>query len=127
MKLKQAVCMLMIAASVVLLAAGPSVAAGPDDGIWFVVQSNPTHGAFQYYTSVHQNGVTVVLMSAYGNGRWDFGIGTRSGNTVEGTAYDAVTGAAYGTFSVTLTSSTTFNGHVVIDGVVWSLSGSKLF
>jgi hypothetical protein len=111
----------------VLLTAGQSAAVGPDDGIWLVLQSNPTHGAFQYYTSVHQNGATVVLMSAYGNGTWDFGIGTRSGNTVQGVAYDAVTGVAYGTVSVTLTSSTTFSGQANIGGVVWSLSGVKLF
>jgi len=111
----------------VLLTAGQSVATGPDDGIWFVVQSNPQRGVFQFYTSFHQNGATVVVINAFGNGGWAFGIGTRSGNTVQAILYDAVTGAAYGTGSVTLTSSTTFSGQVNVGGEVWSLVGSKLF
>ena len=111
----------------VLLTAGQSAAVGPDDGIWFVLQSNPAQGAFSYYVSVHQNGATVVLMNAYGNGAWDFGIGTRSGNTFQGTGYNAVTGVPLGTGTITLTSSTTFSGTTNVGGVVWSLAGSKLF
>ena len=111
----------------VLLTAGQSVAVGPDDGVWLVHQTAPGYPAFQYYVSVHQNGTTVVIMSAYGDGTWDFGIGTRSGATVQGTLYDSITGAAYGTATVTLTSSTTFSGSANVAGVVWSLSGSKLF
>ena len=111
----------------VLFTASISAATGPDDGIWLVLQSNPQHGAFTYYVSVHQNGAVVVVMNAYGNGAWDFGIGTRSGNTFQGTLYNPITGAAYGTGTVTLTSSTTFSGQANIGGVVWSLAGSKLF
>jgi hypothetical protein len=121
---KRVLCAAIVTASVLLMA-GQSVATGPDDGIWFVVQSNPQRGVFQLYTSVHQNGTTVVLISLYGNGAWDFGIGTRSGDTAQGTGY-TVSGLPIGTFSVTLTSSTTFSGQAIVGGVVWSLVGSKL-
>ena len=124
---KCVLCAAIVTASVLLLTASISTATGPDDGIWFVVQSNPQHGVLQYYTSLHQNGSTVVIMNAFGNGSWNFGIGARSGNSVQGTLYNAVTGAADGTASVTLTSSTTFSGQANIGGVVWSLAGSKLF
>jgi hypothetical protein len=55
-------------ALLLLLLAAPIFAAGPGDGIWFVVQSNPQRGVFQFYTSFHQNGATVVVINAYGTG-----------------------------------------------------------
>ena len=111
----------------VLLTAGHSAAVGPDDGVWLVLQSNPQQGAFSYYVSMHQNGAVLVVMLAHGNGVWEFGIGTRSGNTFQETSYNAVTGAPFGTWTATLTSSTTLSGSAVVGGVVWSLAGSKLF
>jgi hypothetical protein len=124
---KRLLCAAIITASVLLFTAGTSTAAGPDDGIWFVVQSSPQHGVLQYYTSVHQNGSTVVIINAFGNGEWDFGVGARSGNSVQSTLCHAVTGATYGTVNVTLTSSSTFSGQAIIAGISWSLVGSKLF
>jgi len=115
-----------IIAATVLLTAGQSAAVGPDDGVWLVHQSGPQY-EFQFFASIHQNGATVVVVNAYQDGTWDYSIGTRSGATVQGTGYDPITGATYGTYSVTLTSGTTFSGQANVGGVVWSVSGTKLF
>ena len=116
-----------IVAAFMLLTVGQSAAVGPDDGVWLVVQSSQQYGTFQFFASIHQNGATVVIMNAYQDGAWDYSIGTRSGATVQGTGYDPITGATYGTYSVTLTSCTTFSGQANVLGVVWSVSGTKLF
>ena len=116
-----------IVAGLLLVTAAPSGAVGPDDGIWYVIESHPLYGAFAFYASVHQNGTTVVTINVnQATGGWTFGIGTRVANTVSGTFFDS-NGVPGGTGTITLTSGSTFVGQAVFDGAVWSLTGAKVF
>ena len=121
---------------VVLVAASPVLAAGQFDGIWSGHLSNPEFcpepGDCPYFFSIHQNdaflqtngfNTVVVLLDAFGI--WCFVLGTLSGSTLQGTAFDSDF-QPIGTFSMTV-SGTMLSGQTQMYGTPYSVTATKLF
>jgi hypothetical protein len=129
--MRHTVWVIVLAAAILLLCVGHSTAVGPDDGVYQVLQSHPTFGNLSYFVSVHQNdaflpsGINIVIASLFGDTTWTYGLGRRTGATVQGTLYRP-NGTVYGTFTGALTG-TAINGSAVVSGVTFTLAGSKLF
>ena len=129
--MKRTACVVLIMAGLLLATTSPSVALGPDDGVWQVTQFHPAVGLLIFFASIHQNdaflpqGFNFLFASLFGDGAWRYGIGIRSGQVIHGTLYFP-NGGVYGTFSVTL-SGATLSGQASIQGTVFAISGNKLF
>ncbi len=125
----------------VLLTASPALAAGQFDGIWSGRLSDPQFcpeaGDCPYFFSIHQNdtflanrdllpnGFNVVVVLLDGFGSWTFVLGTLTGSTLQGVAFD-VDFSQIGTFSMTVTP-TTLSGQLQQYGIQYSVSGVKIF
>ena len=117
---------------VCLVLSTPALAVGPDDGLYLITETNPAFAPRLVYVSVHQNdnflsnGFNILILNLNPSGTsWDYGLLRRTGNTVQGTLY-GTNGQAYGSTSGTI-SDGTVNGQVIIRGVPFTLSGSRLF
>lgn len=115
----------------------PVGAAGPFDGIWFTNQSCPSVGFFgTFVESVTENdalgtywGFTfnvVIFVLDPVTGEWNVNFAMRDGSTVQGVVVDRF-GTQFGTFTVTASSPTTFTGTGQIEGVLCSVTGTKVF
>jgi hypothetical protein len=119
-----------------VITALPVGAAGPYDGIWFMVQDCPSAGVVATFpVSVTENdsfgtywGVTfnVVLFVLHSTGIWNVDFGTRTDSTIAGQVFNSF-GNQYGTFTVTATSPTSITGTAQIDGASCSLIGTRVF
>ena len=112
---------------VVLLATfAPAIAVGPDDGVWWVVQTNSTLDvSIANYTSVHQNGSNMLMGFYKSNGFWTYGVGVRSGNTIQGTSYTP-NGQTYATWTVTI-SGNTISGSGIETGYPVTITAVRVF
>ena len=115
----------------------PVSAAGPYDGIWFTNQSCPSVGFLgTFVNSVTENdaygeywGFTfnmVIFVLDPVTGEWNVDFATRDGSTIQGVAVDS-SGTQFGTFTITATSPTTFTGTGQSEGVLCSITGTKVF
>lgn len=114
----------------------PVSAAGPLDGIWFVVQECPSAGFVRtMVVSATENdgmgtfwGVTfnMVLFVLDPTGSWNVDFGTRIDSTVDGQVFSPA-GRTRGTFIVTANTPTSVTGTAQIDGVSCSLIGTRVF
>jgi hypothetical protein len=116
-----------------VLTAGPAAASGPDDGVWFVNQSIAGQGTSSVFFSLHQNdaagagfNVAVGILDP-ATGDWFFGLGTRSGDVVQGTVFFPQGGNAIGDFTLMFTGPTSFTGSTRIFSTTYSQTGTKLF
>ena len=125
----------------VLLTASPVLAAGQFDGIWSGQLLNPDFcpesGDCPQFFSIHQNdaflanrdllpnGFNVVVVLLDGFGTWTFVLGTLTGSTLQGVAFD-IDFSQIGTFSMTVTP-TTLTGQTELFGTQYSVSGVKIF
>jgi len=117
--------------SAVVLAAAPAIAVGPNDGVYQLVESSPSFGSFTGYASVHQNdtflaqGFNIVIGFMRGNGTWSYGLGVRSGNTIQGTSYTP-NGQTYATWTVTI-SGNTISGSSIETGYPVTITAVRVF
>lgn len=127
------VCVGLITMTLLLGTLAPSLASGPDDGVWVVQFTDPSAGSFSQFALVHQSDSFVPLLG--GNVAialldpeftiWTFALGTRMGTTVQGQTFD-FDFSLMGPFSITFTGPTTFSGTYHLFGVTFAVSGSKL-
>lgn len=115
----------------------PVGAAGPFDGIWFVDQSCPSVGFFRTFAiSATENDAFATFLGVTFNlvlfvldpitGTWNFDLATRIGSTAQGQLFTPG-GISFGTFGITASSPTSVTGTAQIQGVLCSLSGTKVF
>ncbi len=100
----------------------------PIDGVWLVEGMGTGIGP-AYYASIHQNGATVVAILLSATGEWIYVVGTRTGATVDGTAYQ-LTGQVVGPWDATLTSPATMTGVSVVNsatGATRPFTASRIF
>jgi hypothetical protein len=120
-----------------IMTALPAGAAGPYDGIWFVIQHCPSVGivrtlpisvtendAFGTYWGATFNMVLFVLDPVTGS--WNVDFATRHDNTIQGQVFDSF-GTQQGTFTTTANSLTSITGTADIEGVSCSLTGTRVF
>ena len=102
----------LVIVAMVVLAGIPARAAGPAEGIWQV-----NNGSSTFYASVHQDDAflpsgfnVVILLLDLTSGMWEYSLGVESGTSIQGTSFN-LGGTAQGTFTLTLTTATTFTGQ----------------
>lgn len=112
----------------VLTPSGPARAAGPFDGVYIVVTSNPGIGYSETSLAVLiQNGGNVAFVNLFGDGTWDFGVGTfLNATTIAGTLYQP-NGSAYGTFQVAVAGGASFAGQATFGGYTFAVNGTRAF
>ena len=116
-------------AVVVVLAGVSAGAAGPADGIWQV-----SNGTLTFFASVHEDDASlpsgfnvVIILLDFTSGLWQYSLGVESGSSIQGNSFK-LDGTPQGTFTLTLTSATTFTGQGIDKhGVVSPLTGVKIF
>lgn len=115
----------------------PVSAAGPYDGIWFVIQHCPSAGFVRTFpVSVTENEAHGTYWGATFNmvlfildpvtGTWNVDFAIRQDATIQGQVFDSF-GTQVGTFTVTMNSPTDTTGTAHIEGVSCSLTGTRVF
>jgi hypothetical protein len=109
-----------------LAAAAPALAAGPQEGAYAVVESAPGSSDLQTTVVVLQEGTALGLALLFPEGFWVFGTGTLSpSNQIQGSLVQA-NGSAYGSFSLTIADGH-MNGTIVEEGNTYSATGTRIF
>jgi hypothetical protein len=116
----------IVVAVLVLCSAAAGFAAGSYDGVWAVVQSNPTKGTSTFYLSIHEDNGSFLALVLNLDGTWAYVLGVESSGTAYGTGYN-LNQTSSGTFSVTFTSATAFTGTFTGGNNTFTLTGSKAF
>ncbi len=117
---------LVLALMLLVATATPAVAGGPFDGVYTTTLSPPIGGVSSFFDVIIENDPTIVVVNLFLDETWTFGVGTLSGNTVQGTLFE-LNGGTTGTFSVTF-NATGFTGSIMDKkGNTATLTGKKLF
>ena len=111
---------------ILLAAAAPALAVGPQDGAYAVVESSPGSSDLQTTLVVLQEGSALGLALLFPEGFWVFGSGTLSpSNQIQGTLFES-DGSAYGSFNLTIADGHV-NGSIVEQGTAYSAAGPRIF
>jgi hypothetical protein len=117
---------ILVALVLVLAAAAPALAVGPNDGAYDVVETLPGSPTLHATLVILQNGNAIGVMFLYPEGFWVFGFSNLSAtNHIEGTLTQT-DGTHYGSFSLTLANGAV-NGTVEELGVTYNASGQRFF
>lgn len=109
-----------------LAAAAPALAAGPQDGAYAIVESAPGSSDLQTTLVVLQEGTTLGLALLFPEGFWVYGSGTLSpSNQIQGSLFEA-NGSAYGSFNLTIANGQV-NGTIEEQGTTYSATGPRIF
>jgi hypothetical protein len=110
----------------ILAAAAPALAVGPNDGAYAVVETLPGSPTLHATLVILQNGNGIGVMFLYPEGFWVFGFSPLSEtNRIEGTLTQP-DGTHYGSYSLTLANGAV-NGTVEELGVTYSATGQRFF
>ena len=117
---------ILVALVLVLAAAAPALAVGPNDGAYDVVETLPGSPTLHATLVILQNGSEIGVMFLYPEGFWVFGFSLLSAtNHIEG-SLTQTDGTHYGSFSLTLNNGTV-SGTVEELGVTYNATGQRFF
>ena len=117
---------IMVSLVLVLAAAAPALAVGPNDGAYDVVETLPGSPTLHATLVILQNGSGIGVMFLYPEGFWVFGFSLLSAtNHIEG-SLTQTDGTHYGSFSLTLNNGTV-SGTVEELGVTYNATGQRFF
>ena len=109
-----------------LAATAPTLAAGPQEGAYAVVESAPGSSDLQTTLVVLQEGTALGLALLFPEGFWVFGSGTLSpSNQIQGSLLQA-DGSAYGSFNLSIADGHV-NGTIEEEGTTYSAAGPRIF
>ena len=111
---------------ILLAATAPTLAAGPQEGAYAVVESAPGSSDLQTTLVVLQEGTALGLALLFPEGFWVFGSGTLSpSNQIQGSLFQA-NGSAYGSFNLSIADGHV-NGTIEEEGTTYSAAGPRIF
>ena len=117
---------ILVALVLVLAAAAPALAVGPNDGAYDVVETLPGSPTLHATLVILQNGSGIGVMFLYPEGFWVFGFSSLSPtNHIEGTLTQT-DGTPYGSYSLTLNNGAV-SGTVEELGVTYNATGERFF
>jgi hypothetical protein len=111
---------------ILLAAAAPALAVGPQDGAYAVVESAPGSSDLHTTLMVLQEGSALGLALLFPEGFWVFGSGTLSpSNQIQGTLFES-DGTPYGSFNLTIANGQV-SGTIEEQGTTYSAAGPRIF
>jgi hypothetical protein len=117
---------IVIGIVLILAAAAPALAVGPNDGAYAVVETLPGSPTLHATLVILQNGGGIGVMFLYPEGFWVFGFSILSEtNRIQG-SLTQTDGTHYGAFDLTLANGAV-SGTVEELGVTYNATGQRFF
>jgi hypothetical protein len=111
---------------VLLLAAAPALAVGPNDGVYAVVETLPSAATLTATLVIQQNGTGIGVFFLFPEGFWVYGFSfLTESNHIQGDLTQT-DGSHYGFFSLTLANGNV-SGTVEELGVTFDATGQRFF